>query len=200
VLDALGAWTSQTSLRFMAERGLHPITTPNKTMESWLEDFELFQQIREENGFGPANRPVLESPMYCCESEQEAREGVEQFFGEYVDSVIRLYEIGTDHFATGSSNAEYQTQGSDYGDGTAEDAKEVLTKKLLRDGIWGTPEQCVEKVIDIHETADPSELILFLGTGSMTGSQVQNAMRLFGEKALPRLAHLRTPREAVAAV
>ena len=197
VLEALGAWTSQTSLRFMAERGLHPITTPNKTMEEWLEEFETFNQIRQECGYGPARRPVLESPMYCCESEQEAREGVEQFFSEYVDSVIRLYEIGTENFAKGKGFAEYAKKGSDYGDGSAENAREILTTKLLRDGIWGTPEQCVEKVIAIHELADPSEFILFMGTGSMSGAQIEKSLRLFGEKAMPRLSHVRAKREAL---
>jgi alkanesulfonate monooxygenase SsuD/methylene tetrahydromethanopterin reductase-like flavin-dependent oxidoreductase (luciferase family) len=191
VIDAWGAWTSETSLRNMAERGLHPLTTPNKTMESYLQDLEQFIQIRDEKGYGPPNRPILEVPMYCCESEQEAREGVEQFFREYVDSVIRLYEIGTDQFAHTKGYEEYQKKGSDYGDGTAQDALETLTTKLLNDGIWGTPQQCVERIIEHHEEVNPSEIIVLLGTGTMTGAQAEKAMLLYGEKVLPRVAHLR---------
>jgi alkanesulfonate monooxygenase SsuD/methylene tetrahydromethanopterin reductase-like flavin-dependent oxidoreductase (luciferase family) len=193
ITDAWGAWTSETSLRNMAERGMHPLTTPNKTMESYLEDLDQFIRIRERHGYGPPNRPILEVPMYCCESELEAREGAERFFAEYVDSIVRLYEIGTENFGMTNAYSEYHTKGSDYGDGTAENAMEMLTTKLLNDGIWGTPEQCAERIVAHHEEVDPSELIVFLGTGTMTSAESERAMRLFAERVLPRVAHLRSP-------
>ena len=48
VTEAWGTWTSETSLRQMAERGLQPMTTPNKTLESYIADMQLFDQIRAE--------------------------------------------------------------------------------------------------------------------------------------------------------
>src|SRR5207237_266232 len=109
ITDAWGAWTSETSLRNMAERGLHPMTAPNKTVEAYLTELELFNRIREEAGHGPANRPVLQAPLFCAESEQEAREGAERFFAEHADSVRRQYEIGTERFASAGSAREYTT-------------------------------------------------------------------------------------------
>jgi alkanesulfonate monooxygenase SsuD/methylene tetrahydromethanopterin reductase-like flavin-dependent oxidoreductase (luciferase family) len=191
VIDAWGAWTSETSLRNMAERGLHPLTTLNKTMEDWVREVELFSAIREECGYGPGERPIFEAPLYCCESEAEAREGVEQFFPEYIDSVVRLYEIGSGQFAHAKGYEEYHTKGSQYGDGTAENAQQMLTEKLLRDAVWGTPEQCAEKIQAAYDLLQPSEFVVFLGLGSMTSAQSEKSMRLFAEKVMPRLGHLR---------
>ncbi len=191
VTDAWGAWTSETSLRNMAERGLHPLTTLNKTMEDWVREVDQFYAIRAACGYGPGQRPIFEAPIYCCESEAEAREGVEQFFPEFVDSVVRLDEIGTERFAPSKGYEEYRTKGSQLGDGTAENAREMLTTKLLRDAIWGTPGQCAEKIQAACDLLHPSEFVGFLGLGSMTTAQAEKSMRLFAQKCLPRLQHLR---------
>ena len=54
VTDAWGTWTSEGTLRQMAERGLQPMTTPNKTLESYIADMKLYDEIRAERGYGPA--------------------------------------------------------------------------------------------------------------------------------------------------
>jgi alkanesulfonate monooxygenase SsuD/methylene tetrahydromethanopterin reductase-like flavin-dependent oxidoreductase (luciferase family) len=187
ITDAWGAWTSETSLRNMAERGLHPLTTLNKTMDDWVREVAQFYEIREACGYSLGERPIFEAPMYCCESEQEAQEAVEQYFSEYINSVVRLYEIGTESFATAAGYEDYHSKGSQYGDGTAQNAQEMLTNKLLRDAIWGTPEQCIERIVAAQELLDPSELVVFLGLGSMTCAQSDKAMRLFAEKVMPQV-------------
>ena len=198
VTEAWGAWTSEASLRNMAERGLHPLTTLNKTMEDWVREVEQFDVIRRESGHGPAERPIFEAPLYCCASEQEAREGAEQFFDEYIDSVVRIYEIGTERFARAKGYEDYHSKGSQYGDGTAENARQMLTDKLLRDAVWGTPDQCAEKIEAAYDLLQPSEFVVFLGLGSMTSAQAEKSMRLFAEKCLPRLDHLRKDEPLVA--
>ena len=142
VNEAWGTWTSETSLRQMAERGLQPMTTPNKTLESDIHDMGIFNGIRAEHGFEPARGPILQVPMHCSDQAGAERDLIDRWVREYVDSVLRMYEIGTDNFAPGKSNAEYRTKGSDFGSGTYEDALNTLTKKWLPDGIVGTPEEC----------------------------------------------------------
>jgi alkanesulfonate monooxygenase SsuD/methylene tetrahydromethanopterin reductase-like flavin-dependent oxidoreductase (luciferase family) len=197
VFDAWGTWTSERSMRNMAERGLHPMTTPNKTMESYVEDLELFNEIREQNGYGPAMRPIFQVPMYCCESEQEAREGVEEFFSDYIDSVLRQYELGTDRFANVKGYEDY-AKGSDFGSGTVSDAKKTLTIKFIEDGIVGTPAQCAEKIVAHTELINPSEFVTLTAIGTMPPAAADRSLRLYAEKALPRVAHLRHTEPALA--
>jgi alkanesulfonate monooxygenase SsuD/methylene tetrahydromethanopterin reductase-like flavin-dependent oxidoreductase (luciferase family) len=198
VLGAYAAWTTDTSMRKFAERGLHPLTTLNRTMETYLQELEVFYQVREEAGHGAGERPIFEAPLYCCESEEEARAGAEQFFREYIDSVVKIYEVGTSGFGTAKGYEDYRTKGSQFGDGSAQDAMESLTSKLIRDAIWGTPEQCAERIVSIADRVNPSQFVVLLGLGSMSATQMEKSLRLYAEEVMPRVAHLRS-REAAAA-
>jgi alkanesulfonate monooxygenase SsuD/methylene tetrahydromethanopterin reductase-like flavin-dependent oxidoreductase (luciferase family) len=197
VTDAWGTWTSETSLREMAQHGLQPMTTPNKTLESYIHDMQLFDQIRDENGYEPARRPILQVPLYCSETANspEEQELVRQWIGAYVDSVLKMYELGTSNFAPGKSYAEYRTKGSDFGSGTYEDALETLTTKFLRDGIIGTPEECAERVAEHRGTINPSELVVLNGVGTMPVDVAEKSMRLYCEKVVPRFDDIRVRAE-----
>lgn len=198
ILNACAAWTTETSMRKFAERGLNPLTTLNRTMETYLKELDLFYKLREEAGHGPGERPIFEAPMYCCESEQEAREGAEQYFREYIDSVVKIYEVGSEGFGKQKGYEDYRTKGSQFGDGSAEDAMESLTTKLVRDGVWGTPEQCAEKIVNIAERVNPSQFVALLGLGSMSSTQMEKSLRLYADEVMPRIAHLRSEQPAVA--
>jgi alkanesulfonate monooxygenase SsuD/methylene tetrahydromethanopterin reductase-like flavin-dependent oxidoreductase (luciferase family) len=197
ITEAWGSWTSEASVRTMGERGLHPLTTPNKTIESYKTEIELLNAVRAENGYGPARRPVLQVPLLCTESEQEAREAAEVYIREYVDSILRAYELGTANFGKGKGYEQYK-KGSDFGDGSYQNGLDTLTTKFLNDGIIGTPEQCAEKVAAHYELIEPSELVCVCGTGSIPAELTERSMRLYAEQVLPRVAHLRTAEPAVA--
>jgi alkanesulfonate monooxygenase SsuD/methylene tetrahydromethanopterin reductase-like flavin-dependent oxidoreductase (luciferase family) len=192
VLEAWGSWTSEASVRNMGRRGLNPLTTPNTTFESYVHDLELLNQVRQENGYGPAERPILQVPMYCCETEQQAQDGAAEYFHDYVDSVLRAYELGTDRFANAKGYEDYGSKGSDFGSGSYQSALETLTKKFLTDGITGTPEQCAEKVVAHYEMVDPSELVVLTAVGSMPASETERSLRLFAKEVMPRIEHLRS--------
>jgi hypothetical protein len=66
----------------------------------------------------------------------------------------------------------------------------------MRDAIWGTPDQCAERIAAARHLIDPSELVVFLGLGSMTAAQSASSMRLFAKKVMPRFADLREPATA----
>lgn len=195
VTEAWGTWTSETSLRQMAERGLQPMTTPNKTLESYITDMQLFDQIRADNGYAPARRPILQVPLYCSENARSEEEQIRQWIGEYVDSVLRMYELGTENFAPGKSYAEYRTKGSDFGSGGYQDALETLTTKFLRDGIIGTPEECAERIAEHRQTINPSELVVLNAVGTMPKDAAERSMRLFAEKVMPRFDDVRVRAE-----
>lgn len=190
ITDAWGTWTSEPSKRLMAQRGMHPMTTPNATFESYMQDLEDFNRIRGEHGFGPAERPILQVPLLCCETHDEAQEAMEELAPKYVASINRQYEIGTERFANQKGYEDYTGKSgqSDYGDGTAEGAQKTLTAKFMREGVWGSPEECAEKVAAHLESVHPSELVLLSAIGSMTAAQAEKSFRLFAGKVIPRFA------------
>jgi alkanesulfonate monooxygenase SsuD/methylene tetrahydromethanopterin reductase-like flavin-dependent oxidoreductase (luciferase family) len=195
VTEAWGTWTSETSLRHMAERGLNPMTTPNKTLESYIGDMVIFDQIRADKGFGEARRPILQVPLYCSQDAHAEQDRIEQWIREYVDSVLRMYELGTENFAPGKSYAEYRTKGSDFGSGTYDSAVQTLTTKFLRDGIIGTPDECAERIAEHRQTIDPSELVVLNGVGTMPVDVAERSMRLYAEQVVPRFDDIRVRAE-----
>jgi alkanesulfonate monooxygenase SsuD/methylene tetrahydromethanopterin reductase-like flavin-dependent oxidoreductase (luciferase family) len=198
VVEAWGSWTSEQSVRVMGANGLHPLTSTNKTVESYLQDLELLDEVRAQHGHGPAERPILQLPFYCCESEQEAREGAERYFTEWVDSIMKLYEIGTERFGAAKGYEQYTTTGSDFGAGTYDDAVRTLSEKFQEVGLVGTPEQCAEKVMWHHESMNPQEIVVVSGPGDQRGDAAERSMRLYAEKVLPRLQEIRSRPEPAA--
>ncbi|MBF6621848.1 MAG: LLM class flavin-dependent oxidoreductase [Patulibacter sp.] len=192
ITEAWGSWTSEQSIRNMGERGFNPLTTPNKTTESYLKDLDQLNEIRAEAGYGEAERPILQLPLYCRESAQQAEEEVHRFIEEHVDSILRMYELGTSRFGNAKGYEQYTQKGSDFGSGTKEDAHSVLVKKFLADGLWGTPAQVAEKVEAHHKTLDPSEIMVLATFGSMPAPDAEVSLRLFADEVVPKLAHLRS--------
>jgi alkanesulfonate monooxygenase SsuD/methylene tetrahydromethanopterin reductase-like flavin-dependent oxidoreductase (luciferase family) len=197
----LGTWTSEQSLRNMAERGLQPLTNPSKKLESYQHEMRLFDEVRRAAGHGPANAPVLQVQMACCASEQEAHERAEQYFRELTDSILRMYQIEQwqERMSATKGYEQYTTQGSDFGSGTYEDAVDTLTTKFVKEGLVGTPEQCLEKVIAHYETINPSEMVVVCSGGSAPADFTERSMRLFAEKVMPRATqHIRSVATSVA--
>jgi alkanesulfonate monooxygenase SsuD/methylene tetrahydromethanopterin reductase-like flavin-dependent oxidoreductase (luciferase family) len=187
VLEAFGSWTSEASVRRMGAAGLHPVTSSNITLESYLHDLELLDEVRAENGYGPAQRPVLQLPIHLGTDGPRAHEEARRYMTEWVDSVMQLYEIGTERFAAGKGYEQYKTTGSDFGSGDYNDAVENLTNKWLGVGLIGTPEEGVEKVMHHIETINPSEIVVVSGPGSIEGPESEKVLRLYAQEIVPRV-------------
>ena len=60
VTEAYAAWTTETSMRKFAERGLNPLTTLNKSMDIWLEELDTYlpnsRGVRSRHGAAPGLR------------------------------------------------------------------------------------------------------------------------------------------------
>jgi len=200
VIDAYAVWTSEASKRNAAQLGLHPLTTPTQRLEDFKRDLEDFDAIRAENGFGPAKPPILQMPVYCCESDREADEGAERYFAEYTDAVIRHYELGGEHFATTKGYDSYAPGAGASGghspmSGDRAETHAKLTALFHNNAIAGSPETCLEKLIAARELMDPGEVVLVPSIGSMSGPEIERNLRLFAEKVLPRLADIRSSAE-----
>ncbi len=197
VIDAYAVWTSEASKQNASRLGLHPLTTPTQRLEDFKRDIEDFDAIRAENGFGPAKPPILQMPVYCCESEQEAQEGAERYFSEYTDAVIRQYELGGEHFATTKGYDSYAPGAGATGShspmsGGRAETHAKLTALFHNNAICGSPDTCIEKLAAVRELMDPGEVALVPSIGSMTGAQIERNVRLFAAKVLPRLEGIRS--------
>ena len=95
---------------------------------------------------------------------------------------MRHYEFhDADHFR--------EAGGYDYYAKMAEGRKRVGEEKIVelfaRTQVWGTPEQCIEKLREIRATTDAAEFVGVFTYGDMPVELAEASMRLFAEEVLP---------------
>lgn len=202
VYDIYGAWGSPPSIPVAAELGLNAMVPFIRPLADVKNELAEYTRCRRDAGHPPARKPILQTFMYCSESEQEAHEAAERYYFEYADSVIRHYEMGGSHFKQAKGYEFYgqAQEGSSGGTmaaltGTLDEGSTITDQRnkmatefgklILDEAIWGTPAQCIEKIAAVNEFVGPSELVIEPANGSMRGEEAERNTRLFAEKVLP---------------
>ena len=156
---------------------------PWSEVEAELKAYrEIFQEV---NGSAPP-APIVVGFTFCHEDEEKAREMAGEYVGNYWESVMDHYEFRSDHLKT-TKGYEYYGKFTEkiqqYGDGDVKDFFVDLQ-------VWGTPEQCYQKILDIRgRTAHDSFLAAF-SFGGLPYDEVEQSMRLFAKEVMPRLKKL----------
>ncbi len=56
---------------------------------------------------------------------------------------------------------------------------------LLSNQVWGTPEQCIDKLDQINRLMGPDHFVAVMKYGGMPYEQAEASMRLFAREVLP---------------
>jgi alkanesulfonate monooxygenase SsuD/methylene tetrahydromethanopterin reductase-like flavin-dependent oxidoreductase (luciferase family) len=64
--------------------------------------------------------------------------------------------------------------------------------------VWGTPEQCYEKIMDIHRHTGNDTYIGVFSYAGMPHQEAERSMRLFASEVLPPLKRFDPSRHQVA--
>ena len=59
--------------------------------------------------------------------------------------------------------------------------------------VWGTPEQCYEKILDIQRRTGNTHYVGVFSYAGMPGDEAERSMRLFARKVMPELQRLGQP-------
>ena len=174
------AWGSPATIPIAAAAGLKPLFIPQKAWEDYRDELGQYSAIRAEHGWEPV-RPIVVCWVYCAPTEEEAWEGARRYMPEYADSAKRHYELLGDHFAS--------TKGYEFYAEMSKMIKEAeidpLGEMYITNQVWGTPEQCVEKLRRINDAMAPSEFVAVMKYGAMPVEAAEASMRLFAERVLP---------------
>ncbi|WP_033291778.1 LLM class flavin-dependent oxidoreductase [Amycolatopsis jejuensis] len=180
------AWGTPQTAPIAAKAGLKPLIIPQKSFEEYGPELEAFNKTRAEAGHQPA-APALVTWFYCAETEDEAREGAVRYMREYAESSMRHYELAGAHFANTKGYEHYAamseqiTAAASAGDA----AKPGFADAFLRDHIWGTPDQCIEKLKAANAFMGPSEFIGVAKYGGMPVELAEKSLQLFAKEVLP---------------
>jgi alkanesulfonate monooxygenase SsuD/methylene tetrahydromethanopterin reductase-like flavin-dependent oxidoreductase (luciferase family) len=176
------SWGSPSSAPIGASFGLKPLIIPQRPWEEYHADLEQFAQARSEAGYEPA-RPRIHMNVFCGETEQQAEEGARQYIPQYADSARRNYELDSDHFAATKGYEHYAEQSNILS--SAGNPAKALADAYLANHVWGTPEQCIDKIKVIAQAFHPEEFMLVMRYGDMPADVAGKSIDIFSREVLP---------------
>lgn len=175
------SWGSPASAPIGARFGLKPLIIPQRPWVDYHDELAAFAAARSEAGFAPA-RPRIHMNVFCGATEAEAEEGAKRFIPQYADSARRNYELGGSHFATTKGYEHYASQAAVLDPGAMGRA---MAESYLANHVWGTPEQCIEKLRGISKAFHPEEYMLVMRYGDMPADVAERSIGLFSSEVLP---------------
>jgi alkanesulfonate monooxygenase SsuD/methylene tetrahydromethanopterin reductase-like flavin-dependent oxidoreductase (luciferase family) len=172
-----GALVSKSSLEPVAEMGLELMCTGGTSVTTMTENCHIFNTARAKVGLGPM-RPIIAAPGYCATTNEEAMEVADRAFGGYIEGSRRHYGFDKpQQFASIKGYEQYSSGGDPRGDSPRED--------YIRSGIFGTPDQCIEKIRMFSEVTGTDHIVMLHSIAGMSVKETESSLRLFSSEVLP---------------
>jgi alkanesulfonate monooxygenase SsuD/methylene tetrahydromethanopterin reductase-like flavin-dependent oxidoreductase (luciferase family) len=189
------AAVSPESARVMAELGVGLLIIPQKPWSEVARELDAYRTIYREVNRADTPPPVAAGWTFCDPSADRARELARRYVGGYFESVLAHYHFEADHLGK-TRGYEYYGKMADkiatYGSDTVIDFFTDLQ-------VWGTPEQCVAKIRDIHARTGNDHFVGVFGYAGMPAAEAERNMRLFAAEVMPEIRRLERGPDAPAA-
>ncbi len=179
------AAVSPESVRIMAELGVGILIIPQKPWEEVARELEAVPRglpPGERGGRAPADR--RRAGPSATRAGPAREEMARRYIGGYYQTVLDHYELQGDHLA--------QTKGYEYYGKMAEKIHQYGTDTVIdffmNLQVWGTPEQCYEKILDIHARTGQQPLrgrVRLRGHAVRRGGAQPAPVRARGDAAAP---------------
>jgi alkanesulfonate monooxygenase SsuD/methylene tetrahydromethanopterin reductase-like flavin-dependent oxidoreductase (luciferase family) len=177
------AWGSHSSLVYAAESGFRPLFNPKGSPEEYAGQIREFNEIRARKGWQP-QRPIMSVLVYVDRDAERAREGGLKYLRPWAEINLMHYQLlDADHFRAAGNYAEYASR--------AEKMASVPHTELLdsfaANQVFGTPEQCLEKLRTFSQYVNPEQFIFVMRFGGMPDDVAKANVRLISEEVLPEI-------------
>ena len=191
---------SPESVAFAARMGhslamsFYPPHLVSQLVQTYLEQCS-------EDGWTPDSDHILyRGFIYCGETDQQAAEIEERFFGASSMSAqtrgrgAAVAEIGHSRVATVEKLAAERTASSsaDSGSDGTNKKKKAAGFALGTLAFSGGPQTVVEQIREFHEETGVGFFDFVFSGGGLTAQERERSLRLFGEEVIPQLRDLRT--------
>jgi len=180
------AAVSPESAKIMAELGVGVLIIPQKPWGEVAKELDAYRAIYREVNRTEAPPPVSACWTFCDESADRARELAYRHIGGYFQSVLAHYNFAGDHLG--------KTKGYEYYGKMAEKihtyGAEGVSDFFIDLQVWGTPEQCYEKILDIRRRIGNETFVGVFSYAGMPWDEAERNTRLFAREVLPALQKL----------
>jgi alkanesulfonate monooxygenase SsuD/methylene tetrahydromethanopterin reductase-like flavin-dependent oxidoreductase (luciferase family) len=170
---------SEASMPILAKLGVGMLIVPQKPWKETQKDRDAYLKT---NGT-PAPAPIIVGWTFVDEDADRAREMAYKYIGRYYRSTVAHYEF---------ANSElHKVQGYEYYQRISNKIQQIGEDRfidfLVDLQVWGTPEQCLERLASIYKQTSMDTFVAVLSYGGMPIEIAEKNMRLFGEKVRPAL-------------
>jgi alkanesulfonate monooxygenase SsuD/methylene tetrahydromethanopterin reductase-like flavin-dependent oxidoreductase (luciferase family) len=178
------AAVSPESAEIMARLGVGILIIPQKPWDVVAADLESYRTTYRQVNGGEPLPTICAGWTFCDRDPGRAREMAVRYIGGYWNTVLRHYELTGDHLA--------KTKGYEYYGRMSEIAREhggadALTEFFLNLQVWGTPEQCYERVLDIRARVGCDTFVGAFSYAGMPWDDVERNVNLFAHEVMPEL-------------
>jgi alkanesulfonate monooxygenase SsuD/methylene tetrahydromethanopterin reductase-like flavin-dependent oxidoreductase (luciferase family) len=178
------AAVSPESSEIMARLGIGILIIPQKPWDAVTAELNAYRQIfRQVNGV-EAPPPIVGGWTYCDENPDRAETHARQYIGEYWRSVVRHYELIGDHLTKMKGYESYKPVQEMT---SAPGGLDAMVDFFLGLQVWGTPEQCYERVVDIQNRTGAEAFTAIFSYGAMPYDLSEASLRLFAAEVMPAL-------------
>ncbi len=180
------AAVSPESAPIMAKLGVGMLIIPQKPWKEVAKELDAYRTVYREVNNAEAPPPVSAGWTFCHEDADYAHAMARRYIGAYFQSVLDHYKFGDDHLKA-TKGYEYYGKMTDkiqqYGAASVTDFFVDLQ-------VWGTPEQCYERIMDIHARTNNSHYVGVFSYAGMPYEMAERNQRLFAKEVMPRLQAL----------
>jgi alkanesulfonate monooxygenase SsuD/methylene tetrahydromethanopterin reductase-like flavin-dependent oxidoreductase (luciferase family) len=177
---------SPESSLIMARLGIGILVIPQKPWEEHAKELDDYATLFQKEQGRPAPRPYVAGWVACDRDAGRAEEMARKYIGGYWQSVVKHYEMRSDHFE--------QTKGYEYykrlTETIANEGVDAMAEFFMSLQVWGTPEQCYEKIRDIHSRTDCCGFTGVFSYAGMKEQVARNNLELFAREVMPELKKL----------
>ena len=178
------AAVSPESSPIMARLGIGILIIPQKPWEAVEQELKEYRRVFHEVNGTDAPPPICSGWTFCDENPERARELAYRYIGGYWNTVVKHYEILGDHL---TKMKGYEAYGRMQEMASAPGGVEALTEFFVNLQVWGTPEQCYEKILDIQRRTGAEAYTAVFSYAGMPYDIAEASMRLFASEVAPAL-------------
>jgi alkanesulfonate monooxygenase SsuD/methylene tetrahydromethanopterin reductase-like flavin-dependent oxidoreductase (luciferase family) len=177
---------SPESAEVIAKMGFGMFMIMQNEWSKAAADIYNFHDIAESVGHAP-RPPVILTNVSCAETRGEAQERAFKYLGAKWDSIDTHYNFADGHLANVKGYEAYGKVGKTYAKMKDENFRQKATDFYVSIQITGTPDDCLQKIEDLHRLTGVGHLVTEFSFGGLPHAQAETSMRLFADRVLPTL-------------
>jgi alkanesulfonate monooxygenase SsuD/methylene tetrahydromethanopterin reductase-like flavin-dependent oxidoreductase (luciferase family) len=188
------AAVSPESARIMARLGIGILIIPQKPWEAVARDLAEYRSIYENLNHAAPPSTIAAGWVFCDRDASRARDMAARYIGDYWHTALRHYEMTASDFGNARGYEFYR----EVSRSLAKSGADAATEYFLNLQVWGTPSQCIDRVVDIRERLRSDHFIGVFSYAGMPRDEAERNMRLFAAEVMPRLKQIEDFQTAVA--